>query len=261
MTDEIHEMTTEDWVRFLEKQAAHTREYRRGLYEKVDIKNKKKILDVGCGTGVVTAEIASLTDGEITGIDIDRQKLAHAHEVVSKIPRVTLMEADTLQLPFRDDTFDLVVFSVVLMHVKDKQKAVNEMARVTQKSGIVLATMEPDHAGGLSYPENRAHTLFLRNLEEKGSDIRMGRKLRFLFTSAGLTTEVGITTHDFDIMNTNTKELLEDFLHHFSFSQKSMRKYGWTEEEIQTYKEEQIQLIESNLYFHFLPVFYAIGRK
>jgi ubiquinone/menaquinone biosynthesis C-methylase UbiE len=252
------EMSTEDWIVFLKKQADHTREFRHSLYERVDIKRRKRILDVGCGSGVITAEIASLTGGDVIGVDIDSQKLAYAKLIT---PRITVMEADALYLPFRDNTFDLVMFSVVLMHIKEQQKAVNEMARVTRKNGIVLATMEPDHAGALHYPESRSHPLFMKNLEEKGSDTHMGRKLKYIFTSAGLKTEIGITTHDMDMMNRNSNEFLEHFLHYFEFTKKSLRKYNWTEDEIETYKQDYVYLIENNLWFSFMPIFYAIGRK
>jgi 2-polyprenyl-3-methyl-5-hydroxy-6-metoxy-1,4-benzoquinol methylase len=67
--------TTEEWIRLLKEQADYTRDYRFNLYEKVNIGSKKKILDVGCGPGIVTTDIASLTDGCIIGIDIDDKKL------------------------------------------------------------------------------------------------------------------------------------------------------------------------------------------
>lgn len=253
-------MTAEDWAAFLRQQADHTREFRHALYEKVHVRTCKRILDVGCGTGVITAEIASLTEGEVTGVDIDRNKLMFARKA-AETARITLIEADALFLPFQDGTFDLVVFSVVLMHIKEQQRAVNEMVRVTKKKGIVLATMEPDHASALCYPENSAHSVFLQNLEKRGSDPCMGRKLRYLFGKAGLATEIGITLHDLETMNEDPGRTLEEFLHYFQFSQKYLRKYGWTEEEIETYRRRQVHLIESNLYFWFLPVFYAIGRK
>lgn len=252
------EMSTKDWIVFLKKQADHTREFRHSLYEKVDIRSKKRILDVGCGSGVITAEVASVTEGDVTGIDIDSQKLEYARIIT---PRMRLMEADALHLPFKDNTFDLVMFSVVLMHIKEQQKAVGEMARVTQKDGIVLATMEPDHAGALYYPESKSHPLFMKTLEEKGSDTHMGRKLKYIFTSAGLKTEIGITTHDLDMMNKNGDEFLEHFLHYYEFTKKSLRKYGWTEEEIETCRREYVHLIENDLWFSFVPIFYAIGRK
>ncbi len=141
----------------------------------MELKTKKNILDIGCGTGAIITDIASLTDGRITGIDIDKRKLEQARKAASHISRITFVEADAMNLPFKDETFDLVVSSVVLMYIKDKQKAVTEMVRVTQKNGIVLATMEPDHAGTLQYPENELYPLFLKDLEELGADLCIGR--------------------------------------------------------------------------------------
>ncbi|MBU7029279.1 MAG: class I SAM-dependent methyltransferase, partial [Theionarchaea archaeon] len=153
---DIH--TPDEWARILKKQAEYTKEYRYALYKKVDMQTRKNILDVGCGTGAVTEDIAALTEGRITGIDIDDRKLEYAKK---ELPgHVNLMVADVLNLPFKDNTFDLVAFSIVLTHIREQQKAVTEMTRVTQKNGIVLATMEPDYAGRVTYPEHEADQVF-----------------------------------------------------------------------------------------------------
>ena len=68
----------EDWIKKLKQQAEDSREYRYALYNKVDLRNKKEILDVGCGTGAVTMDIAQSTKGNVTGIDIDLEKLDEA---------------------------------------------------------------------------------------------------------------------------------------------------------------------------------------
>lgn len=258
MSEKVEPLTTEEWAEFLKAQADRTREYRYTVYEKVDIRNKRKALDVGCGTGAVTSDIAFLTPGHLTGVDIDDRKLEYARGLCD---HVTFVQADALYLPFKDNTFDLVVFSVLLMHVHNKQKAVHEMARVTQPGGVVLATMEPDHAGALCYPENVTHGLFVKHLQEVGADICSGRKLRSLFTAAGLTAEIGINTYNLDMMNKGCEEQVENFLAYFSVRTKVMRKNGWTEQHIENHKKEQIELIEKGQYFFFLPVFYAIGRK
>jgi ubiquinone/menaquinone biosynthesis C-methylase UbiE len=253
-------LAPDEWARFLKKQAEHTKEERHDLYEKVELKERKKILEVGCGTGAITTDIASLTTGHITAIDINKGRFEKARSAASSLPCVTFAMADVMGLPFKDDTFDLVVSSVVLLYVKDKQRAVNEMARVTQKNGAVLATMEPDHSGWLNYPENRLAPLFMKDLEEMGADTRMGRKLKYLFSKSGLKTEIGISAYWSD-MNQESDELLRDFLDRFWIFERIFRRNGWTDNEIEEYKQEQITLIREEVWFSFLPVFYAIGRK
>ncbi|MBU7017708.1 MAG: methyltransferase domain-containing protein [Theionarchaea archaeon] len=254
---ELH--TTEEWIRLLEEQADYTREYRFNLYKKVNIESKKKILDVGCGPGIVTADIASLTDGYIVGIDIDDKKLVYAQTIIPD--HVDLTKANVLELPFGDNTFDLVVFSVVLPYIRDQQKAVDEMARVTQKGGIVLATGEPDYAGALYYPENKAVSPSLKYYEERGFDIRTGRKLKYLFRKAGLETEIGVCDHMLRFVNKDAQEQLKDYLDHFPESKQILMKMGWTEKQIEDYKLESVDLIQNGLSFSFVPAFCAIGRK
>lgn len=260
MEEEEDLFTTEEWMKLLKEQADITREYRHSLYEKVDIKNKKNILDVGCGTGIITADIASLTDGCITGIDIDGKKLEQATPFVSD-PHITLVEGDALQLPFKNKTFDLVVSNVVLIHVKDQQKAVDEMVRVTCKNGIVLAALEPDYAGGLCYPKSDVHSLSLQYLKKMHVDVTTGRKLKYLFRKAGLKTEIGQYSNSLDVINKENGEQIEEFLKEFWSTKKVLLNVGWTEEQIEEYKQEEIELLRDNLIFSFLPAFYAIGRK
>ncbi|KYK32311.1 MAG: methyltransferase domain-containing protein [Theionarchaea archaeon] len=253
---DIH--TPEEWAKILKEQADYTQEYRHNLYEKVDIKTKKNILDIGCGTGAVTTDIASLTDGYITGIDIDDKKLEYAKPLISD--RITLMRADVLQLPFKDNTFDLVVFNIVLTHILEQQKAVTEMVRVTQKNGIVLATMEPDYAGMLHYPESEADSILRTSFEEIGVEMHTGRKLRYLFGKAGLKTEIGMFTDYFDY-DEDTEKQVKRFLEYFGKTEKVLSENGWNNQQIQEYKQERLELIRNDLTFSFCPCFYAIGRK
>lgn len=252
-------ITTNDFARKLKEQEEEYREYRHSLFEKVDVKSKKRILDIGCGTGVITADIASLTEGEIIGIDINSENLKYAQKTVADCA-VTLVNADTMTLPFKDNRFDLVVFSVVLIYVKDQQKALTEMARVTCKDGIVLATMEPDYAGAFFYPEDEMYPALLKKSEERSVDIHTGRKLRSLFSRAGLKTEIGMYT-DIEKFNDSTAEQLERFLSHFWYTEKSLLGIGWDTAQIKDYKQKHIELIEKNEGFGFMPALYAIGKK
>jgi ubiquinone/menaquinone biosynthesis C-methylase UbiE len=254
---DIH--TPEEWAEILKNQAETTKEHRHNLLKKIDIKTKKTILDVGCGTGAVTADIASVTKGHITGIDVDDKKLAFAKEVVPD--HVDLLIADVLTLPFTDNTFDVVTFSVVLTHIHPQQQAVNEMARVTKKGGIVLASMEPDYDSAFQFPETTAYPIFKEFFERVGVEMRTGRKLRYLFGKAGLKTEIGLCSGLLNPLKKDSEKQVEDFLEYFKKGKKPLVEHGWTDEQIEEYKQEMVGFIRNELIFSFYPCFYAIGRK
>jgi ubiquinone/menaquinone biosynthesis C-methylase UbiE len=251
----------DDWIKKLKQQSEDNREYRQVLYKKVDLKNKKDILDVGCGTGAVTLDIAQSTKGNVVGIDIDSEKLEEAERVLSIIPNIKLMKADTLNLPFEDESFDLVVFSVVLIYIKDQQKAIREMARVTKRGGYVLATLEPDYASYIDYPETPIAPLINKHMEDLGADVRTGRKLKFLFANAGLKTEAGLETAGDMIIVRDDAKLLDMFHKSFWVVEKVLRKFEWTEKQIEDYRTDMEGRYNKGIQFGFLPTFYAIGKK
>ena len=259
--DRANEWTTEDWKRKLDQQARDSMRYRRRRYEAAGLKGKERVLDIGCGTGAVTLDITRQTDGEVVGIDIDRGKLRVARETLVDAPGVGLAQADATHLPFGNGTFDLVVFNLVLIYVADQQAAVDEMARVTRSGGHVLATMEPDYAGIISYPEDPFMPLMRENLESIGADLFTGRKLKTLFTRAGLETEVGIETEDDFVFQKDDGRRLELFLEQFWVFEKVFQSKGWTREHIESYKEGQAEMMRKGLSLTFMPAFYAIGRK
>ena len=251
----------EDWVRKLTKQAEESREYRHKLYNKVGLRDKKKILDVGCGTGAVTFDLARSTNGHVIGIDIDSEKLEEARKLLGPLSNLELLEADAQDLPFEDETFDLVVFTIVLMYVPDKQKAVNEMARVTKKGGHVLAVMEPDNAGTIEYPPTPTRALMLKAMEELNADLETGRKLKFLFNTAGLRTECGIETETDYILIKDDAKRTEMVKNQLWIYEKLLRADGWAEEDIEKYTKELVENTAKGLTFHFQPVMYAVGEK
>jgi len=255
--------STEDWARKLKEQAAETKEYRYKLYKKVALKNKKHVLDVGCGTGIITKDLVELTKGKVVGIDIDTKKLKIAKKILDDETNVKIMEVNALDLPFGDETFDLVVFNIVMIHInkKDQQKALNEMVRVTQKDGIVLATLEPDYQGIIDYPKDPAKPIFTRSLKDLGADQTTGRKLKTLFTKAGLKTVVGIDTKADFILSKNDEIRLKRFENNFWMIKRILKKNGWSANKIEQYRQKQTELIKSGLSFRFSPCYYAIGRK
>jgi SAM-dependent methyltransferase len=256
-----HGWTTDDWVRKLRQQARDSREYRHRLYERVGLKDAARVLDVGCGTGAVTLDIAEHTSGQVVGVDIDAEKLEEAERALGHLPNVSFQEADARDLPFPDGSFDLVTFNIVLVYVPDKLRAVEEMARVTTSGGVVLATCEPDYAGEVVYPEDPFRPIMHADLEAMGADLETGRKLKTLFTRAGLETEVNMdTTSGFTYQQDDARRL-EMFQEQFWVLEKGFMRAGWSHEEIAGYREVQEELMRRGLSFSFMPIFYAIGRK
>lgn len=96
-----------------------------------------KVLDVGCGTGVLAARLAS--EGyEVTGVDPFAGMLEHLRQ---REPSVAAVHASGQDLPFEDDTFDLTCCVAVMHHVadpKDVHDTLVEMTRVTKPGGYVL---------------------------------------------------------------------------------------------------------------------------
>jgi ubiquinone/menaquinone biosynthesis C-methylase UbiE len=261
MTGEEQTWGQSDWSKKLSQQAEDSREYRHKLYNKVNLKNKKHILDVGCGTGAITRDIALFTSGNVVGVDIDEIKLHEAEKNTADLVNVMLKKANVLYLPFENESFDVVVFNIVLTYIKGQQKAINEMVRVTKPDGYVLATLEPDYAARIDYPHNPIGPMILRQMEELGADLSTGRKLKYLFSNAGLDTEVGMDTDSDFVYSRDDVKLFEKFHKLFWVYEKLFKKNGWSEEEIMKYKQHESEKIRKGLCFHFPPCFYAIGKK
>lgn len=89
------------------------------------------VLEVGCGTGLILSRIRSLTENAV-GVDISPNMLSRAkargHQVI---------RADTTALPFRNESFDVVLCYKVLPHIVDVESALEEMVRVLKPGGIL----------------------------------------------------------------------------------------------------------------------------
>jgi SAM-dependent methyltransferase len=99
----------------------------------------EKILDVGCGTGSMTAALAEPGDhAAIVGIDVSEPYVAFAR-ARSKDPRIKFDIGDAASLPYPSGHFDRAVSQLVLMFLPDPYPAVAEMRRVVREGGMVAA--------------------------------------------------------------------------------------------------------------------------
>lgn len=94
------------------------------------------LLDVGCGTGYFTCRFATdAADGNVVGVDIDLNMLrfADGHSAHG----IGLVAADACLLPFRDNSFDLVVSVTALCFIHEEQQALREMLRVARRRVVL----------------------------------------------------------------------------------------------------------------------------
>ncbi len=101
------------------------------LLDAAGVAGAMRVLDVGCGTGIVTAAAAA-RGARATGADVAEGMLAVARE---RHPRLEFVVADAEALPFAAGAFEAVVASLVVNHLPTPERAVAEFARVLAPGG------------------------------------------------------------------------------------------------------------------------------
>jgi len=98
------------------------------------------VLEVGCGTGVLTRVLARWPDvGAVVGVDVASSLLNRARSLAADLPNVTFRETDGRKLPFEDEAFDAIVFDSTLTHVPGPESALAEAFRVLRPLGWLAA--------------------------------------------------------------------------------------------------------------------------
>ncbi|MFD5147408.1 methyltransferase domain-containing protein [Streptomyces sp. NPDC058401] len=152
------------------------------------------VLDVGCGPGTITADLAELVGpgGRVTAVDAARdvvdQAAAYAKE--RGLTTIEFATADVHALDFPDNSFDVVHAHQVLQHVGDPVQALREMRRVCRPGGIVAAR-DADYAAMTWYPATPGLDewldLYRRVARANGGEPDAGRRLRTWARAAGFT--------------------------------------------------------------------------
>lgn len=161
-------------------------------------------LDLGCGGGDVTLELARLVSpgGQVVGIDMDEVKLGLAREVAAEggLDNVEFRAGD-VDAWRAEAEYDLVYSRFLLQHLVDPRALLRRMWAAVGAGGT-LAAEDADFAGRLAEPPNEGHEFARRIYDElllrRGGDPTIGRKLRGFFFELGAIPEArlvqGLTT-------------------------------------------------------------------
>jgi arsenite methyltransferase len=106
------------------------------------INSGETVLDIGCGAGVDSFVAAKMvgTEGKVIGIDMTLEMLARAKENLQEtsLQNVSFHKASAEDLPFSDESFDVVISNGVFNLVPDKARALREVFRVLKPRGRMM---------------------------------------------------------------------------------------------------------------------------
>lgn len=168
------------------------------VVDSAQIRRGTRVLDIACGTGVLTREAAlrSGNDGEVSAVDISPGMLAVASQ---RAPEIDWRNAPAESLPFETDSFDAVISQFGLMFFQDRTSALREMMRVLTPGGRLAVAVWASLDESEAYPIEVAllDRLAGRNAADAlRAPFVLGEtnQLTDLFRDAGITS-VGIKTH------------------------------------------------------------------
>ena len=149
------------------------------------------ILDIGCGPGTITADLADrVPQGHVTGVDAAPDIIEQARGLTLGRGNLDFTVGDVYALDYRAGAFDVVHAHQVLQHLGDPVKALREMRRVTRPGGLI-AVRDGDYGAMIWYPEVSALddwlALYKRVARGNGGEPEAGRRLHVWAREAGLT--------------------------------------------------------------------------
>jgi ubiquinone/menaquinone biosynthesis C-methylase UbiE len=246
-------LSIEQWHQQFVRQAGWTRGVRSHLYRQAGLWRAETVLDVGCGTGAVTQEVAERTRGRVTGLDLDPAMIGFAAHSAGQIDWLI---GDAHCLPFATNSYDVVLCSFLLMWTEEPELAVEEMVRVVREGGVVLATTEPDYGGRVDYPEEIAlGPLMEQSVRCDGGHPRIGRRLKAVFSAAGLEVQTGVIASIWD-----DRQLAEEFEAEWDFIFRTLGNVA-DDAQLRAYKDKARKALREGARLIFVPNFWALGRK
>lgn len=137
------------------------------------IKPDAKVLDIGCGPGTITTSFAKyVPSGSVLGTDYSPEVVAEAQKRLTQLAEAATSDAEreavgrcsfevasVFELPYADESFDVVFCHQMLLHLPKPVEALREMRRVCKRGGVVAAR-EADFSSVMLYPETETFKLW-----------------------------------------------------------------------------------------------------
>lgn len=171
--------------------------YKRRTFALLDVRQGDQILDVGCDVGDDVRALARMvgSSGRVVGVDANEDAIVSArHQNQGVSLPIEFHVADAHQLDFPDNTFDGCRSDRTFQHLKDPQKALQELIRVARPGGRIVVC-DPDWETLVVDSPGKAITRKLLKFRCDGFTTGwMGRQLPALFRKCGLL-DITIVPH------------------------------------------------------------------
>ena len=108
----------------------------KNIYDFLKGKEYKKLLDIGCGTGYLISMLSKDYNAEYIGLDLSPEMINQA--IRKNIKNARFIEGRSDELPFEDNTFDIVTCSQSFHHYPETDKPMQEAKRVLKNGGLYI---------------------------------------------------------------------------------------------------------------------------
>jgi len=228
--------------------------------ELLGVKPGDSVLDVGCGIGDTLREIAKITGttGRAVGVDpsqamIDEARKRAAEEGLA----AEYVQGDAYKLDFPDNTFDATQALKVFVHLKEPQKAFEEMYRVTKPGGHVLVFEMDAETMLVDAPDRQVTRKVLNYLADQFSNGAAGRKLARMMHERGMT-DVRIVPHTLVLRDLAMAEPYWTFR---GTAQRAAEAGLITPEQAASWIASIEEIDKAGHFFNSLTAFIVCGRK
>jgi len=159
--------------------------------ERAGLKPGQKVLDLGCGPGFISCELAKYVgNGQVMGVDTNDQLLTIAdnEKKIRNITNLNFKKSNVYQLDLPKNEFDFVYCRLIFQHLSDPNLALQNIYQVLKPGGIVcIADIDDDFV--VFYPEPKGFASLVQrtitNVKAEGGDRMIGRKLYSYLTKSG----------------------------------------------------------------------------
>jgi len=108
------------------------------LFNNIDLGKINKVLEIGCGVGVVSSHLNSVYRMDVIGIDIDPEQIKMAKKYNKENETLKFINVNATKLPFEKNKFDMVLLLWVMHHINDWGKVLKEINRVLKIYGFFI---------------------------------------------------------------------------------------------------------------------------